>query len=317
MSALKLADVQVLVVDPNDKDRLPLQQGLLARGLGGATAAASADEAVKIAQRRLFDLVIADHTLSAGDSMTFNRSIRFGQVGRNPFLVNVCTLASTAEGNVRDAVNDGPDLVLAKPLTLAALLDRMTSVIYSRPAFLVTDCYVGPDRRQIPRPGDNATRIEVPNTLADKALDRFDPNRAIAAIEAARTVVERHALTQAAQTISTLTHQIVAQFDGGTFGEPVRPSLTILFDRSRDVARRLKGTQEESVAEMCISIMKVAADLQRAIETPSVKDIRLLQNLGMAVHMSITTERQTEHLSSRIAKSVFEAKFRRVERQQG
>ncbi|MBM3481856.1 MAG: response regulator [Alphaproteobacteria bacterium] len=315
MSALNLADIQVLLVEPNEKERLPLHQGLLARGIKGAAAVSSVEEAASIARKRLIDMTIADAELPAGDAITFNRSIRVGQMGRNPFLVSVCTLANTLENVVRQAAHDGPDLVLAKPVTIGKLLDRLTSVIHSRPSFLVTDAYVGPDRPQIARPQENATRVEVPNTLADKALERFDVNRAVSAIDAARSLVERLALTQAAQTISTLTHQIVNSFDTGTLDESANPALSTLFDRSREIARRLKGTQEESVAEMCMSVMKVSVDLQRAIKSPAVKDVRLLQNLGMAIHMSITSERQVEHLSTRIAKSVMEAKFRRVAKQ--
>jgi DNA-binding response OmpR family regulator len=312
MAAIKLADIQVLLVEPNEEIRRPLQDGLIAHGLRATSSVASVAEAVALTRIRMFDLVIADHGLPPIEAKSLAKAIRFGEVGRNPFLVAFATIQNSTAAAVTQAIGDGPDAILAKPFAVSMLLDRVARMIDGRQPFVVTGTYVGPDRRQTPRGESQIALIEVPNTLRDKALDQFDPARAFAEIDAARSVVETQVLAQNALVVTTVAKQIVAAYDSGAVDGTLGLLLDMLLERGRETARRLAGTADAHVAALCDSLIKVAEDLRSNYLTPSPKDVRLLQNLGMAIHISLKPEEKIALLSKRIAHSVNEAKRRGV-----
>jgi len=311
MSAIKLAEIQVLLVEPNEEARRPLQDGLIAHGLKNTASVGTLGEAVALCRIRMFDLVIADHTLPHIKSKSLLKAIRFGEVGRNPFLVNFSTLQTSTAAAVHQAINDGPDAILAKPFAVSMLLDRVARMIDGRQPFVVTGTYIGPDRRQVVRPPGTVTLVDVPNTLRDKALDQFDPARAFAEIDAARAVLDTQMLAQNALVVTSVARDIVGLYDKNEVTSSVRLLLDMLLERSRDIAERVANTADAHVAELCESLVKVTEDLRHNYLSPSPKDIRLLQNFGLAIDMSLKPEDKIAHISKRIAHSVNEAKRRR------
>lgn len=311
MSAIKLAEIQVLLVEPNEEARRPLQDGLIAHGLKNTASVGSVAEAVALCRIRMFDLVIADHGLQRLQRHSLLKAIRFGEVGRNPFLVNFSTLQTSTAAAVTQAINDGPDAVLAKPFAVSMLLDRVSRMIDSRQPFVVTGTYIGPDRRNVARPEGTVAMLDVPNTLRDKALDQFDPARAFAEIDAARAVVETQMLAQNALVVTSVAREVVSLYDRGNVESSIRLLLDMLLERGRETARRVAGTADAHVAELCEGLVKVAEDIRGDYLAPSAKDVRLLQNLGLAIDMSLRPEEKIAHLSKRIAHSVMEAKRRR------
>jgi hypothetical protein len=96
---------------------------------------------------------------------------------------------------------------------------------------------------------------------------------------------------------------ITALWDGGVQID-TRPHLDQLKRLVSTIERRLKGTSDEHVAELCTGMITVIEDLKRSYLKPAINDVRLLQNLAQAMHMSINPDEKAAALSKDIAGSV-------------
>lgn len=137
------------------------------------------------------DLIIAELVNNEAEMLRVVRSVRSGELGRNPFVVFVLTSWVRDGHMVKQAINSGVDDVIVRPFSTAFAEERIRTLVRARKPFVVTSDYIGPDRRSDSERKSSITNpIDAPNTLLavteadDGALE--EANRWIA--EARRTV---------------------------------------------------------------------------------------------------------------------------------
>ena len=146
-----------------------MRDGLKSRGFGQVIAAKSMEDMANSIEINLVDLIICDAEMNNHELATLNRIVRHGQHGPNPYVSVIATSREPTHENVKRLIDAGVDSLLAKPISMVKLLQRIETLTHSRAAFSITPEYVGPDRRIGPRDEACQPLIEVPNSLREKA----------------------------------------------------------------------------------------------------------------------------------------------------
>lgn len=160
---INLEKAVVLVVDSNTQGQEIIVQIVTGFGVKAIHRADSTREAVGKLQRQAIDLIIADANLDDGefDGYDFVHWLRRSGMEPNAFTPVIMTSGHTSAHGVAKARDCGANIVVVKPLSPAALLQRIMWVAREKRLFVDAGVYVGPDRRfknQGPPPGTKGRR---------------------------------------------------------------------------------------------------------------------------------------------------------------
>lgn len=227
------------------------------------------------------DVLVCADTLPDGKLSDFVRKIRHHQIGHNPFLPVIAMLDQPTPELVQEIMDSGVDDVVTKPLSTAALLDRIHALISHRKPFIVADEYVGPARK-----GDNkATAVEVPNTLRAKAtgekLGYFDLEHGI---QEAKQQIDDKRLEYIGVELASLVGRVVPMLERGYVNDVAAGGLAMLADESETACGKLEGTRYDHVSALCHALAEVARSLHADRgQVPDPRDVKLLKPLSQAV----------------------------------
>ncbi len=167
---LNLRQASVLAVDDN-----PMSMDLLKQILNGfrikhLRECSSAEEARKAIDEEPFDLLLIDGEMPAQSGIDLSRYVR-SRVDQTNFTTPIMIVtAFTPPTTVREARDNGVNMVVSKPVSPAALLSRIEWIARNDRAFVVADNYSGPDRRfrkAGPPQGTDERRAEALALTAD------------------------------------------------------------------------------------------------------------------------------------------------------
>ncbi len=144
---INLEKVSVLIVDDNQQSLDILAQVLSGFGVRSIVKSDNADDALKIVQRQVFDIIMTDGTMPGMDGYEFTSAVRRLQNQPNAHIPILLVTGHARESQVFRARDCGANFVVAKPITPKVLLDRVFWVAKEERMFVETDSYVGPDRR--------------------------------------------------------------------------------------------------------------------------------------------------------------------------
>jgi CheY-like chemotaxis protein len=154
MPTVKLPDtrlirLRVLVVDDSRYMRQLLKAMLLGIGVGHVIEAKDGAAALALMQGQRLDLVLVDMEMAPVDGVEFCCRLRSDRDSPNPLLPVLMLTGHTEAARIRRARDAGVDDVLAKPVSLNALYDRLIGVFRNPRPFVTAARYAGPDRRRI------------------------------------------------------------------------------------------------------------------------------------------------------------------------
>lgn len=158
MTVLDISKLEILIVEDNPHFRNLVRMILEAVGIGGIREARDGAEAIGILKNYQADLAILDWKMDGIDGIEFVRRIRAGGNNANRFLPIIMVTGQSEDNRVRQARQAGINDFLAKPISARSLMQRITSVLGSPPAFVQTGDYFGPDRRWSPGAAVTAER---------------------------------------------------------------------------------------------------------------------------------------------------------------
>lgn len=147
--AYNFSKVSVLVVE-SSREMFNLFKGVLKmlevpdRNLH---AAYSPEEAIEKFNRLNHDLIITDWLQNPDRGIILTRSIRMNTKSGNRFVPIIMTAGSGHKNRVIRARDAGISEYLVKPFSAEGLASRITRVIEKPRPFVVSDQFVGPDRR--------------------------------------------------------------------------------------------------------------------------------------------------------------------------
>ena len=140
--------VAALIVEDNRHMRVLLRS--LLQALGIKTIYEASDGAVALVQlrERRPDLILADLSMKPVDGIEFILHVRNSPDSPNPFVPIVMVTGHTEKARVEAARDAGVTELLAKPITVQSLCQRLIEVVDRPRAFVRCPGYFGPDRRR-------------------------------------------------------------------------------------------------------------------------------------------------------------------------
>jgi CheY-like chemotaxis protein len=148
-----LARLRVLVLDDHGHTARLMADVLRAGGVGEVYASTDAEAALTGLHAHNPDIIFTDRNMPNMDGLTFTRTIRQAALRQDSFIPNpqvpvVMVSASATLLDVELARLAGVNEFVLKPFTPAALLSRIQMVLRKPRRFVVSEAYVGPDRRR-------------------------------------------------------------------------------------------------------------------------------------------------------------------------
>lgn len=140
--------VLVLVVDDNKNMRTLVGSILQGFGISSVREAANGADALEILYRWSVDLVICDYMMDGMNGVELVRRIRTAPDSPNRFVPIIMLSGHSQQERVMEARDAGANEFLAKPVTAAALADRVNRVLQRPRPFIRSPRYTGPDRRR-------------------------------------------------------------------------------------------------------------------------------------------------------------------------
>jgi len=142
-----LSKTVVLLFDPT-----PLGLAILAQILAGFGArkihrCSTIEEAKQVVAEFEIDLMVIDAMAESGEGYEFVRWLRQNVPEPNRHTPVLLTAAHTKASDVASARDCGSHFIVAKPLAPIVVLERIIWIAKEGRAFVLSDEYVGPDRR--------------------------------------------------------------------------------------------------------------------------------------------------------------------------
>jgi len=148
MSGYRFDRLKVLVVDDNQHMRKLVVTVMQAFGITQIFETTTADRAWAMLRDVNPDVIIVDWMMDGMNGLDFTRMVRTSPASSNPFVPIIMLTGYTAIDHVRQARDAGVSEFLAKPVSVKAILTRLTSVIEHPRPYVRTKVYFGPCRRR-------------------------------------------------------------------------------------------------------------------------------------------------------------------------
>jgi CheY-like chemotaxis protein len=152
MSGYRFDRLKILVVDDNAHMRKLVVTILQAFGVIQIYEAESGPRAWQILLEANPDIVVLDWMMEGMSGLEFVQMVRSNPMAPNPFVPVVMLTGYTQIDHVRQARDAGVNEFLAKPISVKAMMTRLTAVIEHPRPYVRTGGYFGPCRRR--RGGD-------------------------------------------------------------------------------------------------------------------------------------------------------------------
>lgn len=176
-----LSALKVLIVDDNANVQRLIGDVLRAGGVGAVEFADDGLRARQMLARWDPDIIFSDWNMPVMGGLELTRSIRRAAVTPdrrvpNPEVPVVIVTAHRSQREVEEARRAGVNEFVIKPFTPAALLSRIQLVLTKPRPFIVSEAYIGPDRRR---------RVELSYSGPMRRMS--DPEEVVDAVERSST----------------------------------------------------------------------------------------------------------------------------------
>lgn len=300
----------VLLFDPQSSMRHNTRTALLNIGFGAVDAVNDHDVFLKKAKSGEFDLIIGDTRSGGGDTCKLVSQIRHNELGHNPFVNVIVTLWDTSPEHVQSIIDSGADDLISRPMSTKQISERIGGLVRSRKPFIVTDRYIGPERRQIVRGITTGSHMMVPNSLRAKVENRPDldatPENIKAALEAVNSrkisIYTEHFLRYSSRILS-LSNDL-EQLDERVI------LISEMKTMNSDLEKRIRGTEFSNVGALCGALDDLLARMERSGNTLLEQEKELLMQIPFAIHKGCQELRETADLAFDIRD--LSAKIRKV-----
>ena len=148
MTDSNLSDIKVLVINNDPEWQAFLRQTLGDLGVGAVKVMTDPTEAVTAAQEFRPNLILTEWDMKPIDGAYLVHRLRTAGDDFTPYVPIIVITSSTEPNEVKRARDAGVNAVLAKPLSIDILRQRITSVVAEARPFIKTQAFFGPDRRR-------------------------------------------------------------------------------------------------------------------------------------------------------------------------
>ena len=169
---------EVLVCDPVTSNRAATRSILYSLGFRHIEIGGNLCDFLDALENRPPDLAICETQVGETELCHAIRDIRQRGQTHNPFVTIIVTTWTPSAAQTTEVLNAGANDLLARPFSAALLEQRIRAHILHQKPFIVTDDYVGPERRASERQS-SALSFTPTNSLKAKMDGRANPDEAI------------------------------------------------------------------------------------------------------------------------------------------
>ena len=171
---------KALVVDSDQHAGELVANMLKGFGISADYVVKTAEEAKSVLEsQKTIDMVICDSVLSDSLGTDFVRGLRQSGEQSRKFMPVIVLTGHTERNNVLAARDSGANNVIRKPVSPAALFDRLTWAVKNGRVFVEAQGYVGPDRRFRnlgPQNGEGLRSTDLPATVGEASEPNLSQN---------------------------------------------------------------------------------------------------------------------------------------------
>ena len=169
---------EVLVCDPVASNRAATRSALYSLGCRHIEIAGNLRDFLEALENRPPDLALCEVQVGELELCQAIREIRHGEQSYNPFAIIIVTAWMPNATLTTEILHSGADGLLLRPFSAALLDQRIRTHVLQQKPFIVTDGYIGPERRAAGRPS-SARSFTPPNSLRTKIEGRADLDEAV------------------------------------------------------------------------------------------------------------------------------------------
>ena len=148
MSGYRFDRLKILVVDDNQHMRKLVAAILQAFGVNQIMEASNGVRALAAMREDCPDAIVLDWMMDEMNGIEFTKEVRTSKSSPNPYVPIIMLTGHTSADCVQQARDAGVNEFLAKPVSVKAMLSRLTAVIENPRPFVRAEGYFGPCRRR-------------------------------------------------------------------------------------------------------------------------------------------------------------------------
>lgn len=169
---------EILICDPVAPNRAATRSALYSLGCRHIEMASNLRDFLEAIENRPPDLALCEAQVGKQELCHLIRELRHSEQSYNPFAIIIATAWVPDADLTTELLNSGADGLILRPFSAALLDQRIRTHIMQQKPYVVTDDYIGPERRAGGRP-TTATMLAPPNSLRMKIEGRANPDQAI------------------------------------------------------------------------------------------------------------------------------------------
>jgi len=289
--------VRAVFFEPNSEIRQGLTFALRDRGFKQLVATGNKDRLDKAIRGNEADLIIGDVRFQGHNICGMVKSLRNSQMGNNPFSVAMAITEDALDPNVSLCINAGFDDILVKPLTIAMVLRRIVNLIEARKPFLISNDYIGPDRRDkrrlLPPEAAEIRKLVVPNPVRALAKDGVTIAELQRQIGRAKQEINQQRIECCDSQIGWIVGRLVPRFLSERIDADCLTMMMRLEVICRDLGKCLAISKWRHIGDLCDNLCEVVERINQDPEHPSTQDVDSLPNLASAIHAAFTSDTTT------------------------
>lgn len=283
----RVGEVEVYLGEPNEQVREGLRSMLRECGFRRArTFARMVDLITAIKEEPPALLIISDDL----DPSMFDtvRDIRHFKIGRNPFMLIGLLVRGDVEGVVKRALLAGADDVMVKPVSPGKMMDRLAHITSNRVPFIVTNDYLGPERRRADdaRPSQ-IKQLHVVNTLKaavdGRRLSGAELNRAV---EGCMKEVMSARLDSHGLKLGWVCAHILKAYEEKRIDKQLEERILILVAVLEDAGRTAQSLGEKDLGQICAQMARQVEEMAENYESPTSLQFATIQKLTKAFELA-------------------------------
>ena len=286
----------VLLYDPQTSLRHNTRVALLDLGFGSVEAVSDWREFLARADKGKFDLIVGDLITHEGNLQNMIRQMRHHEIGRNPFVNIILTLWDTSKEHVFEGIQAGADDILSRPMSAVQVAERVNGLVTARKPFIVTEDYVGPERRQIIRGLSQASLMIVPNSLKAKVENKPELDASPENIELAMSAIKDRRVSIFTEKFLRLSSQVVSM--GTVLSELDNRQAMIKQMKlmNGELINLIQGTEYEFLNSLCSAFDDVLQRTEKSAKEFSEKDKELMFQIPFGIHTACKEVRKSANL---------------------
>lgn len=286
---LKFDNVRVALLDQNMSMRRLIRSSLNSIGFSSITECRNTDDLVAMVRTGEPDMIMIDIDAETERMCEIVRQIRDGNLGENPFVVIIALTWHPEREIINLTLSAGADDVVTKPVSASVLAERVTNLARNRREFVVTESYIGPERRSRPdsRPSDLPT-LKVPNTLREKSTGEKVIVTDIEAIQRAKREIKIQRVYRVANQLTAKAMQVrerLAKNGGQSVPRHHLQELADLVSAANDDIVREDLEHLLGIGSSMVSVMD--GIIQSSGAAPEPRQIEILLLHGQAIIASV------------------------------